>query len=692
MKRISRVKDKFSNYNFGFGDIYQIWSYKPMRIAIAGLLLIPLIYSFIYLSAFYDPYENMKHLPVPIINEDKGVTFHDEEIQVGNELVEKLKEDDKLKWEFVSRAAFNKGLQEGDYYLGVVIPEDFSEKAISVSDSKPLKGHLDYIVDESNNYISSQMGESIITGIENNLQEKLTQIYVEQIFEKLDESTQKMAEAVEGAEKLAEGAEKAGQGAEELTKGIGVAESGAEKLLAGNQQMANELDKANQEIRNKKSAYMDEYDKAKEIQKKVNDLNRDFQKWAKGEPVNIDLATTVADLKNLLGTEQDRLVPTKEKLEQAPMLLNDLEKQVEGVSDHAATQKLYDLLKESNDNLAKTIELNEKSLDGVVQVEANLKKYEEERKLVASQANQYTNTLNSGTNSLAKLDDKLKDVGKAVDGAKQLVDGQSQLLQGLQKLLAGGNQLQSGLDQLADGQSKLAEELGKGVDEAKQGLEGSKEKEEMIANPVDVDKKRIHSVPNYATGFAPYFISLSLWVGAMLLFTIVDLYGVLDKPNGAPLSLTSGALIGVGQAIILISILIVGIPIEPELPWILFLFAILLSITFIAINQMLVATLGNAGRFFAIILLMLQLTSSGGTYPVELLPDLFKAIHDYVPMTYSIHGLRAIISSGDTAVVVQDAYILIGFMIGSFSITRIHLRLVKPMLQKQMSKLKLRKQ
>src|SRR5690606_40002841 len=87
-----------------------------------------------------------------------------------------------------------------------------------------------------------------------------------------------------------------------------------------------------------------------------------------------------------------------------------------------------------------------------------------------------------------------------------------------------------------------------------------------------------------------------------------------------------------------------------------------LPITFVALNYMLIALLGNVGRFLSIVILMLQLASSAGTYPVELLPDFFRSIHEYLPMTYSVQGLRAILSSGNLDTVVRCAHVLLGFL------------------------------
>ena len=132
----------------------------------------------------------------------------------------------------------------------------------------------------------------------------------------------------------------------------------------------------------------------------------------------------------------------------------------------------------------------------------------------------------------------------------------------------------------------MAQGLRDGAEKAKDQLKDSGKKGEVISDPVQFKEKVHHEVPNYATGFAPYFISLSLWVGAMLLFTVVDLYRVFPD-RGEPLSVPAAALIGLCQAVLLITAVVWGLGIQPELPAMALSVRYLMSITFVALNYML---------------------------------------------------------------------------------------------------------
>ena len=160
----------------GLRDLERLWAFKPMRMGLIGILLVPLVYCVIYLSAFYDPYENLQYLPVALVNEDRGAVQDGEKIHVGDELVEELLKDPKVKWEVTDREKMEEGFDKGAYYIGIVIPRNFSQAVISVDSPEPLKGQLEYHVDKSNNYLSGTIGDSIRRELEISLDEKLSKI------------------------------------------------------------------------------------------------------------------------------------------------------------------------------------------------------------------------------------------------------------------------------------------------------------------------------------------------------------------------------------------------------------------------------------------------------------------------------------------------------------------------------------
>lgn len=675
---MSRIKGTFSKW--GLSDIGQMWSIKPMRLAMLGVLALPLVYSFIYLWAFFDPYENMEKLPVAIVNEDKGAVLDEESIQIGDDLVEELREDSKLKWEFVSRVQMEQGFKDGDYYMGVVIPEDFSEKAKSVASAEPLKGELEYYTDESNNYLSARLGESIIRELEKSLGEKLTHVYVEKIFNKMKESAYELAKAADGADTLAYSTKKAADKTNEIHDGVHQLQAGSNQIYQGLLELKNRVEEAKGEMDQSLS-------KVLAAQKNVHEINKKIQAFA-NEPIDLP-GDSINEIHDQLNTIKIKVDQTNRNNEQSEQLIKQLIQDHPELASDPNANKLISSLSENSSHYKQMQKHVDELKPAIEKSDVDLDQYHELRQKIAQQSQMITDKVD---HQVAKVIEMSSAADQLIAGMDQIIAGQSKLLNGLNKLADGTDKLEKGLYRIHDGQTELADGLTDGVKEAREQLKGSDQKQDVISDPVHVEENSYHPVPNYATGFAPYFISLSLWVGAMILFTVVDLYQLPEKLGGRPISMAAGAIVGAAQAVITTAALTLGLGIEAELPGWLYLFTILMSFTFMAINQMLVGLLKNVGRFVAIILLMFQLTSSAGTYPLELLPPLFQTLHHYLPMTYSVHGLRAVLSNGNVSAVIHDAYILLGFLAGSYVVTQIHHRWVKPQLSKWLSSFKKKKE
>ncbi len=236
-----------------------------------------------------------------------------------------------------------------------------------------------------------------------------------------------------------------------------------------------------------------------------------------------------------------------------------------------------------------------------------------------------------------------------VDGSNALVDGQNQLNNGVSELTGKVPQLEDGVDKLYKGSNELATALKDGAGEMKSGLKNSSEEMgDFVSAPINMKNEPINKVPNYGTGFAPYFISLSLWIGAIMMFFVIsaktdddDNLSKFDKVIGKYLSF---GFIGLLQAL-LVSAVVMGLGLTPTSTGMYFASIVFLSLVFIAIIQCLISLFGDAGRLLGIVLLILQLTACAGTFPLEIVPKFFKVINPYMPFTYSVELLREVISA-----------------------------------------------
>lgn len=273
------------------------------------------------------------------------------------------------------------------------------------------------------------------------------------------------------------------------------------------------------------------------------------------------------------------------------------------------------------------------------------------------------NELNNGARDLANGVDTLGNGATSLrDGLNTLNSGMPALADGANKLYAGSSQLSSGIGKLYDGADELSTKLKDGSNKINKNLvNSSDDMAKFVAEPLAMKDSPIGAVKNYGTGFAPYFIPLSLWVGALMMFFVIT-DKVDDDLNASPASIVAGKFIsygyiGIFQAV-LVSAVVLTLGLHPKNLVLYFIFNIFMSYVFIAIIQCLVFLLGQAGRLLSIALLIVQLTSCAGTFPLEVVPKFFKVMNPFMPFTYCVSALRELIAGVDYSVLAKDTIIL----------------------------------
>lgn len=688
-----------------------------MSVVIIAIMLIPLLYSFLYLSAFFDPYEHTKNLPVAVVNEDQGVEVDGETIRAGDELVKQLEKNDSMKWVFLDNyKEMDLGFQQDRYYMGIVIPKNFSETAASIQDPKPVQGIIRYYANEGSNYLSSQIGNKVVQELEKNVQKSLARTYAEGIFDKMEESVKSLDKASEGASKLADATEDAAEGAKKLKNGTQLLKDKVDKLNGSTAPLTNGMDQLVDGLKKSRDGSQKLTEGAGrlesglgEMKEKVGESSKDLPKLKNGAQEiqngigEIRKFVNQPGLQSAAGTISEEAGQIKEKHQEAQKMLDTvLEEYPELESDPAVTRlkekmdqvsrdyggivdraaKLDTKLKQAQSDVDQMYQGQGKVVEGIGKVESGFN----QQHTALTQLHKGAGTLSGSLQEMYQGQRKLLSGSTQLqNGIHQAADAPNQMSEALGKLNDGSDELNKGLFQIENGQSTLADKLAGGADDARSQLEGKDEKAEQMADPVAVDKESINKVPNYATGFTPYFISLSLWVGAMILFTVIDMKR-MKWGEERQLSILTAVLIGVIQALLLTVALRYGLGIEPKNEWWFFLFPLATSFAFIAINHLLVAVMKDVGRFVAILILMLQLSASAGTYPAELLPDFFQSIHPYLPMTYSVEGLRAAISTGNETILWNNLLILFSIAIGSYLLLAVFNKTVAVLKNKKQTK------
>jgi putative membrane protein len=285
--------------------------------------------------------------------------------------------------------------------------------------------------------------------------------------------------------------------------------------------------------------------------------------------------------------------------------------------------------------------------------------------------------------AVSKVDKLNEGAEKVAAGAKKLrtglgtaKTGAADLDTGVGKLKTGASTLDEGMYKLVGGSGQLAGGLHDGAGQIPDYDRQDRDlRTQVMADPVKLASKDLHKAPNYGTGFAPYFIPLSLWVGAMVAYMLIQPLNRRALAVGASawrITLAGWlpvAALGVLQTVALMSVLHWAIGLEMVRAAGTVGFLCLVTACFAALVQWLNARFGAAGRILVLALLMLQLTSAGGTYPVQTSPGFFNAIHPFLPMSYVVEALRRLITGGGLGPVWEACAVLTAFTAGALALT-----------------------
>ncbi|MFI5864428.1 YhgE/Pip family protein [Streptomyces sp. NPDC051546] len=661
---------------------------KLPRAALVALLLLPLLYGALYLWSFWDPYSRLDKVPVALVNSDRGATVDGKQIDAGGEITRKLHDSNTFDWREVSAEEAAKGLENGTYYLSLTMPADFSAKIASSSGEDPATGALQVRTNDANNYIVGSISRTVFSEVRSAASTNASRGFLDKIFVNFSDLHGKTAEAADGADKLTDGAGKAQKGAKDLADGLDTAkekngeltgglkklngaaaqlETGAGDVAAGTQKLADKVggaaDKARPFLKDPKSLA----DSAELVADTAQVVDKHLEAFAKAAPaaatVTQRVSTGAADVYAKTCTTGAKPLPAT--CPQLKRLKDDAAEAAELAGD------VNTLLKDANGDLATL----HKQLDDL----------EREARLLVTKAPGLSADLEAAVTQVNALNDGAHKVSagmaKLHTGIGSATEGSGALGAGVGKLGAGAHELDGGLVKLVDGNGELAGGLHDGAGKIPAYDQQQRDaRTEVMADPVRLANQSLHKAPNYGTGFAPYFIPLSLWVGAMVAYMLIAPLNRRALAAGAsPWRIAFAgwlpvAGIGAAQVGALMSVLHWGLGLQMARPALTVGFLMLVTACFAAIVQWLNAKFGAAGRILVLAVLMLQLTSAGGTYPVQTSPGFFNAIHPYLPMSYVVESLRRLITGGDLTPVWQGCLVLTAFTAGALALTALAAR------------------
>lgn len=594
---------------------------------LVAVVMLPLIYGGLYLWAFWDPYGKLDNLPVAIVNEDRCAFKQDKKDKTkycfGQDLVDELNTDKKMNWQFVDRETANNGLKNKKYYTMAIIPGNFSENVLSVDTDNPQQAKIEFKSRQASSFMAAKFSDTAFAKIKSTLNEKISKEYFDNIFSETRDSIKDLQKAVDGSSDLVDGLIAAKKGSDDLYDGIDKANSGAVDLKSG-----------------------------------LNTLHDGGEKLANGSDAAYNGTISLINGATNLNVGISNLVSGSSQMTSSIDSLSNYQAiVVQSINAYLVANPSASSSAELQTALTMAIGVN----NGLGQLKTGLMASNQGVNQIYIGSNNLKNGLTSlsvGVSDLATGSASLR------NGLASAVDGDQTLITGLEKIKSGENDLGSGLTDAIDGAKELRDKLKESVDKNIKNTNENKNKTQaqVMSVPVDIHDISIDIVNNNGTGFVPYFVPLALWVGGMAIFFLVDLNMNKKKiwKQFMPKFWVS-LMVSIIQVLTLDLVLVKLLGLKVNMLWQFVAFGILLGGCFAIIQMFLTLAFGLSGKFIGIVLLMLQLTSSAGSYPIETAPLFFQKIGPYLPMTYAVSALRELVSGSNKEIVIYDVKIIFVF-------------------------------
>ena len=676
-------------------DIKEVFRKTNTWIIIVGLIFLPSMYAWPNILSSWDPYGHTNNIKVAVTSEDDGATVDGKELNLGKSLVEGLKNNKNLDWQFVSnKQQAEDGVRIGDYYASIVVPKNFSQDMTSVSRTEPKRATIEYTVNEKINAISPKITNSGASAIANNISKNFVETADGIIFEKLHEAGVKFEENLPSIEKAKEEIFKLNDNfstyESTLSELIGKVEYGY-NILNNVQNTLPEIDrvatnsimiadKAGITINNIQGfnerllpIINNHLNVVEEVSKEANVIAKELQqKPDKTE----EIKARQKALDNRLQASTERLQLVKNifeyfnKLSSERLFNNQLER-VTTLSNDITT------IKEVNNNIYN-------KMDHYDEIEDTVK---EEFVNKSARVNEVSSNMNSKLNVevaplisqvLSKAEVNIDKVSGIISGAqgelpaveRKLSETEVKISNAYGKLLS----LQAQMPSVKSKIQKLTDEIKK----ADSGIDKNqlfnllkvdyKQQAEFFANPVKLQENKLYHIENYGSAMTPFYTVLSIWVGSLLMSSLLTTKVEDEEKKYKPYQKYFGrgllfVIISLFQTLIITLGDMYVLGTQATSPYRFVLYALLISLLFSSIIYTIVCILGNVGKAVCIVLLVLQLGSSGGTFPIQMTSEFFQALYPKVPFTYSIGLLREAVGGVYIPAVERDIKILFIYLI-----------------------------
>lgn len=676
-------------------DLFAIFKSWVTMVIITALIILPALYAWFNIMACWDPYANTSALSVAVVNLDKGAMYRDVKVTAGADIIKQLENNKKIGWKFVSKSDAEDGVKYGKYYASITIPKEFSKNLLSiVTDDVPTKATMIYSVNEKKNAIA----EKITDRGSSSLQDEVTRAFIETSSDKIMSVLNQFGVELENNKPAIKNIMSIIIDLDNKMPAVGNDINNAYNTSIALQNyisnLQGDLPQINDTLSKTEEIAKANSDNLKQLQSSLETVNTAIKN-------NKAIIKSNADSARLLLSNGNNFVPlnfssTNQILSTVNSSVDDSIKKID--NEISFLQSIRDSLKNNKDGIPiinnpndNTIKALDKLINDLTVIKTNMQNQKDN---VNQAVNSINNNIESAQKSIPKaINSALDNADKAVNNMDNIVndfenttdpalekamanfigisDNTVNLLQNAQNNLSLLNELMSlSLAGAGDGERALkdindkfpqlqkdlhanAEKLkvlndDKRYDEIVRILKkNAKDESEFLAEPVKLQENKVYAIPNYGSAMSPFYTTLAIWVGSFIVLALlaVEVNNFDDGIRLSPFEKYFGRYIIIGimaliQALVVTlgDVLILKTYVVSPITFI--LFSMYVAFVFSVIIYTNVSVFGNVGKAITMILLVLQVSASGGTFPIELTPPFFQYINPLLPFKYAIDGMR----------------------------------------------------
>ena len=738
------MKNAFRIYKRDMTKIFTNWVAIVMMII---LIIIPSLYSLINIDASWDPYSNTNGIKVAVINEDKGTIFKEQDINLGEELVDKLKYNDKLGWVFIdNKETAKQDLLLEKYYATIEIPEDFSKDATTFAEKDVVKPKLIYTVNEKKNAVAPKMTDAGVKTVKSQIDDNIVKSVSGVLFKVFNEKGIDIQNNREKIRKIVDNIY-------ELDKNMPELEALVDEAIDGTEDLSKVLDKSNDMIPTVSDTIdltNDFLDNSQSVLDETQGELSDISPIIKKDLVMSEnvLDNSSVELKNLdekilpemakktliavsdsAKATQETVSSTKSKLKSLKNFIDNVSKikvELPSIDDSTETPDNIKSIQENLKNQEKSLESMQENLKDVSKIISNtidkLDIIDEKLDILINRTDDELTKLENGE----KLDTQtLRDMIKVIDEVhtlvaditdsydSEIVPAVTNGFESIRGILDNGLVLvQEGRDTLPEVEKLLSvskdatnlsnqelNNLKEKIPEAKDKIHELSDKlkdmdeedkidklldmmtsswenqSDFMGSPVEIEDNRLFSFPNYGSTATPFYTVLCLWVGGLLASALLS-QGAPEFEDGTnirPYEMYLGKLLlfislGICQAIVASVGALAILKSYAVHPIMFVCLSVFISIVFVTIIYTAASILHDVGKAIIVVLLVVQMASSSGNFPIEVTPILFQKLFPFLPFTYAINATRQVMAGIVYSILLKDIVILIIYMCASLII------------------------